>query len=729
MNNSVIFDLSPEGELCSGQLIFKGGFVSARIGGSEVFRRSVGDIYEMKQKTDIGCGRLEMAVKDSSGGEALPDSQNIPVCRFTMSAVNDISEFCKMVNHYIKTGEESEIVLTGNRRCEKCGRTLAAGTGICFFCVDKGYVARRTLQLLRPYMPKIILASLCLSIANLASALIPTFSGVLLDNYLSPTAASASPAPERGIALLAAAMVFVSVASQVFNMISSRMSNKIGSSFADSLRNLVYDKAQRLSLASMSKKTTGDLIKRVTEDTSVVRRFITDQGQFVISQVLLFAIIAVILIRKSPLLTFLVFVPVPIVLYLISRFWKFIHLRYEKQWVYGSRAHSILHDIIRGIRVVKTFGNEEREIAKFDGANKRLAEISAKNERTWALMFPFLNFFVGIGEFFVLYFGGRMVLLGQMSLGDLYTFSLFLAYLYNPLRWMASLPRWLAECVTSLLKIFEIADEKPTVPDNEMLIDPDYTGDLAFNNVRFGYKSYEPVLKDININIAQGEMIGLVGHSGAGKSTMINLIMRLYDPNSGSLTIGGTDIRLAPQGELRENIGVVFQETVLFAGTIYENIAYAKRDATPEEIIASAKTANAHEFIMKLPDGYNTLVGENGHTLSGGERQRIAIARAVLKDPKILILDEATSALDSETESKIQEAVGRLIQNRTTVAIAHRLATLRHADRIVVLEKGEIAEVGTHKELLEKNGIYFKLVMAQRQTSKLRRDDQTALDE
>ena len=251
---------------------------------------------------------------------------------------------------------------------------------------------------------------------------------------------------------------------------------------------------------------------------------------------------------------------------------------------------------------------------------------------------------------------------------------------------------------------------------------------MEFDSVDFGYKSYEPVLRDIDLKINPGEMIGLIGHSGAGKSTMINLVMRLYDVDGGTLKIDGRDIRDYDQYYLRENIGVVFQETYLFSGTIYDNISYAKSDASPEEVFAAAKAANAHGFIMELKDGYNTVVGENGYNLSGGERQRVAIARAILRDPKILILDEATSALDPETESYIQQALGRLTENRTTIAIAHRLSTLRHADRLVVLENGRIAEVGTHAELLKKRGVYYNLVMAQRQTSKLTSEAQAALD-
>ncbi len=728
MNNSVTFDLTPQAVLCKGILCFSSGFVVAEIEGTEVFRRSVSDICELKQYTDFGCGRLEMRLTGEDK-KALDESENIFICRFTMTAVNEIAEFCKMVNHYIKSGEQTEINLIDSRKCPKCGRNLPAESDICMFCIDKAYIARRTFSMFKKYLPSVIVAGLLLTLSNAAFALAPLLNGRLIDNYLSPAEGfNASIPASKGIPLLCILMIIAAIAAQVMNVFHLRISNKIGSKISNDMRLEVYDKVQRLSLTSISKKTAGDLIKRITNDTAVVRDFITDQGQFAISQILLFVIIAVILLLKSPLMTFLIFVPVPLSLFFISRFWHFIHLRYEKQWVHGSRTQSILHDIIKGIRVVKSFGNEKREIEKFSAANKRYAEIAAKNERTWALVFPSLNYFVGIGEFFVLLIGGRMVLQGKMTMGDLYTFTMFITYILNPLRWMASLPRWLAELVTSLLKIFEVIDETQTVKDAPEPVELDYTGDLEFRDVRFGYKSYEPVLRDIELKIKQGEMIGLVGHSGAGKSTMINLVMRLYDPNAGALTIGGTDIRLASQGALREHIGVVFQETVLFAGSIYDNIAYAKSGASPLEVIDAAKTANAHEFIMKLPDGYNTVVGENGHTLSGGERQRIAIARAVLKDPKILILDEATSALDSETEAKIQEALARLIKNRTTIAIAHRLATLRNADRLVVLEKGEIAEVGSHSELLRQNGIYYKLVMAQRQTSKLKKDDQDALE-
>lgn len=463
-------------------------------------------------------------------------------------------------------------------------------------------------------------------------------------------------------------------------------------------------------------------MKRVTRDTETVRSFITEQGMYALEKAISFIAVFVILVSISPFLTFLVLVPVPIVIFAIYKFWNRIHLRYEKQWRTESRVNSVLHDIVQGIRVIKAFGTEKREIEKFDGICKKLFRVSASNEHFWALVFPWLTFFMGIGEFLVIFIGGRAVVNGTMSIGQLLEFTLFLAYIYSPLRWLSSLPRRLGEFTTSLIKIFEILDETEVETDVDTLREEFTPGDITFQNVKFGYKVYENVLKNISFTVKQGEMIGLVGHSGAGKSTLINLVLRLYEPDSGQILIGDRPLSQIPHETYRRKTAVVFQETFLFAGTVYDNIAYARADATQAEVIAAAKAANAHAFIMDLPDGYNTLIGENGHNLSGGERQRISIARAVLRNPEILILDEATSALDPETEGAIQEAFAKLTQGRTTFAIAHRLSTLKNADRLIVIEKGRIAEIGSHKELMEQNGIYAGLIRAQRQTAKLTKD-------
>ncbi len=714
MQNKVLFDLTQSNEICKGELIFENRKITALINGKEVFSRELDGISELMQRTYIGCGTLELIPEGENGLM----SESIPVCRFSMSHVNEIGEFCKVVNHYIKTGEETEISREGFRVCPKCGKPFTKGIDVCLFCVEKGYLFSRTMKMLKGYVPSLIFAGILLTLATASTAMLPILNAKLLDNYFNNPAVSGQNAI-NGILTIVILMGLTQILGQVIRIFSQRKTNKISCAMSNELRIMMYDKVQRLSLSSMSKKSAGDLMKRVTRDTETVKRFVTEQGMYAVEQLIMFTAILIILLSISPLLTFLVFVPVPAVIFAIRGFWRFIHLRYEKQWRCDSRSNSILHDIVRGIRVVKTFGSEDREIKKFDSVCKRLAQISKSNEQTWARVFPFLSFFMGIGEFFVLYFGGRMVLENTITMGELLEFTLYLVYIYQPLRWISNLPRRLGEVATSLIKIYEILDEKEGMDELENPVPASLKGDIVFDNVRFGYKAYEPVLKDVSFKVKQGEMIGLVGHSGAGKSTLINLIMRLYDADEGKITVDGADIKEMSQSQYREKIGVVFQETFLFAGTVYDNIAYARPSAEPGEIIAAAKAANAHEFIMKLPDGYNTVVGEDGHNLSGGERQRISIARAVLRNPEILILDEATSALDPETESLIQEALARLVKGRTTFAIAHRLATLRNADRLIVIEKGRIAESGTHRDLLMQNGIYAKLVMAQRQTAKL----------
>ena len=710
------FDISPQGKNCEGTLTLKNGVIIKELEGKEE-KFNISDIEEAVQYTDVGCGRLELKPK----GAKADGSENIHVCRFSMTWVGEIGEFVKVLNHLFETGETLDINTSDLPVCPKCHRHYLRGMNMCMFCVKKSYVFSRAFGYFKPYVKPLIGAALLLTLANVIGAIMPLFNSVLIDDYLVPTVGATPFFRSRatGVISIAVIMAVLFALSQVLNIFSSRISNKIGSYFSSDLRNIVYEKIQELSLTSMSKRSAGNLIHRVTHDTERVKEFFNQQGRYLIQQVIMLTVVLIILFRTNVLLTVVVLLPIPLGVFMMTQFRHATRVRYFKQWRINSKATSILHDIIKGIRVVKSFGNEEREIDKFAKVSKKLAEVSASNEKFWAVSFPLVGNFMALGEFLVLIIGGKMVLDGTLTLGELTRFNLYLAYLYAPLRWLSMFPRRLADCTTSLVKIYEILDDETTadVCDSDVKIDASQA--LDFENVTFGYKSYEPVLKNINLHIEPGEMIGLVGHSGAGKSTVINLCMRLYDPGMGKITIGGVDIKSVSPKELRDNIGVVFQETYLFSGSIFENIAYARPDASPDEVISAAKAANAHEFITKLPDGYNTIIGENGHTLSGGERQRVSIARAILKNPKILILDEATSSLDPETEIKIQEALTRLIEGRTTIAIAHRLATLRNADRLVVIEKGRIAEVGSHEELVNMGGIYSNLVAAQRQTHSL----------
>jgi ATP-binding cassette subfamily B protein len=608
------------------------------------------------------------------------------------------------------------------KRCPTCSLLLPEGTKVCPACMSKGRVILRLATYLKPYWKQAALLSVMILSSTALGLVAPYLTRPLMDVVLAPQG-DPLPVPQRltWLGWIVLGMAMSQALAQAINIGQGRTAAWLTHRLAHSLRVQLYQHLQLLSLRFFDKRQIGSVMTRVSQDTESLESVLTISAQFFLANILTLIGIGMVLCLLDWRLFLLVILPVPLVVFLSKAFWKRISTTWSRWWHFRSRMNAVLNDSLSGVRVVKAFAQEEREIARFNPRSHELAFAGQTAEQTWMTVFPVLHFVTGTGALIVWYVGGSQVLNGRISLGTLMTFIAYLAMFYGPFQFLNRLSEWLGRALASAERVFDILDSLPDVPESEDAVPmPHIEGRVQFRDVAFGYEVHKPVLRGITLDIEPGEMIGLVGQSGAGKSTTINLLCRFYDVNGGQILIDGVPIKKIRQQDLRSQIGVVLQDTFLFNGTIAENIGYAKPGATLEEIMAAAKAANAHDFIVQKPDGYDTPVGERGQSLSGGERQRISIARAILHNPRILILDEATSSVDTDTEKQIQDAIARLIRGRTTFAIAHRLSTLRNADRLVVLKDGKIEEVGTHQELLDKKGEFHRLVAMQQEMSRIK---------
>ncbi|MBQ7319953.1 MAG: ABC transporter ATP-binding protein [Clostridia bacterium] len=610
------------------------------------------------------------------------------------------------------------------RFCPKCGRPFVVHTKICPFCQSKKEIYKKLWGMTRGLRLMMLFPLVVAMIGMVIRFVVPAVQKIAINYYIYPqdnAAPSAVVETLRSLVgdvgmqfiVIVICIVTLDLFHRALGVVQSRLAAVSGNRFTRMLRALLFEKIQMLSMASIQNKSTGDLMGRINNDVAVVQNFITNLLPTYFAQLFSFVMALGLLVWLSPVMCLFIFIPLPIAVFCIVKFWSFMQKRNVRAWILDQRTNRGLQDVLNGIRVVKAYGNEEKAIDEFEYNTAKQSRQEESNAKLFDTLFPILGFVVHFGSYLIMMFGNVWLYQGSLDLGTLNQFNSYAGIVYEPLMQITAIPRNISAFITSLSKILEILEEEPEVSDIELPLDIRIEGDVEIKHVTFGYDSYNPVLKDINVSIKQGEMIGVVGHSGCGKTTLINLIMRLYDVTEGEIVIDDVNIKDISQNALRSQIGVVLQETHLFSGSIRDNIRYAKPHATSEEIIAAARMANAHDFIMSLPEGYNTMVGEKGYSLSGGERQRIAIARALIHDPRILILDEATAALDTETEKLIQDAITKVTKGRTTFAIAHRLSTLRNADKLLVLDHGRLAEFGTHTELLEKKGIYYKLVMAQ----------------
>ena len=510
------------------------------------------------------------------------------------------------------------------------------------------------------------------------------------------------------LALLASAIVAWGL-GWVKTYILALVSERIG---AD-LRTSTYQHLLKLSLEYFGGRRTGDLIARIGSETDRINVFLSLHLLDFATDILMIMMTAVILFSINPTLALVTLLPLPFIGWLIHVVRERLRTGFEKIDRVWSEVTNVLTDTIPGIRVVKAFAQEDREAQRFMDANKHNLAVNDRLNRVWSLFSPTVTLMTEVGLLVVWGFGIWLVSKDQITVGVLTAFLAYIGRFYTRLDGMSRIVSSTQKAASGAKRIFEILDHVSSVPEpvNPVALSK-VEGRITLTDASFRYGN-RTVIKHLNLDIKPGEMIGLVGHSGSGKSTLVNLMCRFYDLSEGSIALDGVDIRQLKVADYRRHIGLVLQEPFLFFGTIADNIAYGMPDATREQVVAAARAAHAHEFILRMPQGYDSLVGERGQGLSGGERQRISIARALLINPRILILDEATSAVDTETEKEIQNALDNLVRGRTTIAIAHRLSTLRKADRLVVMDKGLIVEEGTHDVLIESQGAYWRLYEAQ----------------
>lgn len=638
----------------------------------------------------------------------------------TGGVIGDARRFCAAVGACKRGEQPTDHGLPDEREEEYCPRCGALypdrNRKICPKCMDKKGVFLRVLSYFSAYKGKIALMMLMFVLTAVLNLVYPYLNGtVLYDRVLGGAEVTGGLRFVTTLGGVVAAMVVSKILLQLVGVVHSVLTAVIVPDVVHRIRSDVFDSMGRLSISFYSNRQTGGLMTRVLDDTNEVTSFFVDGlPYFFTNAFTIVSTVAIMLAMDWRLaVVSLILLPVmPIVSFkMLPRLW---HL-YGKRHRVSRSLNGQINDNITGARVVKAFGQEENEEKRFSTYNQRVrtAELNivAYDNRFNALYRIVQN----LASFAVWGFGSMLVLGDQgIELGVLITFSSYVTQLNGPLNFMSQVFRWWASSTNASQRIFEIIDAIPEVTEPEDPVPlPQMKGEIELKNVTFGYEPNRDVLQNINLHLRPGEMLGIVGRSGAGKSTLVNLINRLYDPKEGDILIDGVNIRNMAFSDFRSGIAMVSQETYIFMGTVEENIAYAKKGATHDEVVAAAVAASAHDFICKMPDGYDTVIGSSGRSLSGGERQRISIARAILANPRILILDEATASVDTETEMAIQASLDRLVKGRTTISIAHRLSTLRGADRLIVIDDGRITESGTHRELIERRGVYFKLMQLQ----------------
>ncbi len=665
--------------------------------GAVSFVAPMTDIYDARNEPLVGGGRLELTMKNGD---------KVPILSYSNTVAALFSEAARGIEQLAR-GEEFSINLKLEKtRCPKCNRLLPEKDGVCPSCVNRGKTLLRVSGFMSPYKKQAVWLA-CLSLTTtLLNLSTPYIQGTIIAEVLEKRTNLDVLAQMIGLWL------GIAICASAVNITRDRLNAWLAGHIAADLRGTVYRSIEFLQLTFFDKKQVGAIASRVTSDTDRVWGFLVEGLPYFLLNGMMLVGVVTFLFLISPIMAAAILVPIPIMVLIGIKFWRPMSQMWHRVGQKWARFHTHLNESLNGIRVVKAFATEDGEFNKFTNRNRELRDAGVSADARWFTIFGGMIFFTTIGTLICWSVGGYLIVRGDLKFSEFFMIQVYVGQVYGPLQWFAAINNWFTRAMAGADRIFEVIDMTPERYGSNGKVQ-EIQGHVEFEAVRFGYDKSNPVLKDITFSAKPGEMIGLVGKSGAGKSTTINLIARFYEPDSGMIKIDGVDYRDLDLQALRRQIGIVLQEPFLFNGTIAENIAYGKPGASFEEVMEAARAANAHNFVLAKPDGYDTMVGERGSKLSGGERQRISIARAILHNPKILILDEATSSVDVETEKQIQEALQHLVAGRTTFAIAHRLSTLRNADRLVVLERGKIAEIGSHEELMEKKGVFYGLVQTQ----------------
>jgi ATP-binding cassette subfamily B protein len=632
---------------------------------------------------------------------------------------NALTDQFGRVAHYLRQraedGPDTPVIdpLANANCCLVCGRHLLDNSSkVCPKCVQKSKVLRRLMELARPYWGVMGLITALLVVGTLLDLMPPYLTRVLIDDVLS------GAGDPQLLLMVVLGLLCVHVVRVGDTVATNWYTTNVSARFTASIRETLFEHLRNLPIDYFDKNQAGRIMTRVNTDTNELQGLVQQLTHFALNIMLVLGIGGV-LFTMAPSLGLYVLIPTPFVMAAAYFYYRYMRPHFKRVWISRWRLNAMLNTFLSGVRVVRAFAQEDREGSRYHDRNTALLDDTLQVDLAWSRFFPVISFAFSAGGLIIWYAGGQAVLAHGITLGTLMAFIGYLGMFYGPLSNLTQISQAMNRFLTISQRVFEMLDEPPQPRPEVPVVTRGLRGAIEFDRVTFGYDPYYPVIKNLSFTIEPGEMIGVVGHSGAGKTTLINLLCRFYDVTGGVIRVDGVDIRDLPMDEIRRQVGVVLQQPYLSRGTIAENIAYGRPEASREEIIAAAKAANAHDFVTMLPEGYDTIVGEGGAGLSGGECQRISIARAVLNNPKVLILDEATSSVDTKTERKIQAALDELVKGRTTIAIAHRLSTLYNADRIVVLNHGRLEEQGTPLQLMDRKGAFYNLVQMQSQFASL----------